>query len=125
MKRLMLCALMLAVSCASAHADVAGVVSGYGRQYYEPEWHNVTTDYETPHTKWGRTLVGGRLQMLLIAPRATQRDTAELAQRLDLDYEVLCTYAPAKFGWHEKVGRGSIRRDCVNHVIVAMSVRIT
>ena len=92
MRRLILFLLPVALLCTSARAQ---------RQEYERQWHYVTTDYETPHTKWASPLSGGKLRMLLIAPRPCQRDTAELAQRLDLDYEVLCTYTHNHLGWYE------------------------
>jgi len=79
--------------------------SAFGqRKHYERQWHYVTTKYVTPHTPWAKPLPGGKVRMLLIAPRPCQRDTAELAQRLDLDYEVLCTYMTNHLGYLPGVG---------------------
>jgi len=46
--------------------------------------------------------------MLLIAPRPCQRDTVELAQRLDLAYDVLCAYTSNHLGWFEHVSHTRI-----------------
>ena len=42
--------------------------------------------YETPHVKWANPFAGGKLRVLVMAPTSTQRETIELAQRLELDY---------------------------------------
>ena len=42
--------------------------------------------YETQHVKWANPFAGGKLRVLVMAPTSTQRETIELAQRLDLDY---------------------------------------
>jgi hypothetical protein len=43
------------------------------------------TAYESPHVKWARPLAGGKIKTLVMAPQWSQRETVELAQRLDLD----------------------------------------
>ena len=40
----------------------------------------------TPHTKWAKPLYSGPVKVLIISPVFSQRETLELAQRLDMDY---------------------------------------
>ena len=42
--------------------------------------------YETQHVKWANPFAGGKLRVLVMTPASTQRETIELAQRLELDY---------------------------------------
>ncbi len=42
----------------------------------------------TPHTNWAKPLVGGSVKALVMSPFKTQRETIELASRLDLDVSV-------------------------------------
>ena len=60
----------------TCHAEVFG-----------PEFFELTRTVVTPHIPWAVPLAGGPVRVLVIAPRVYQRDTVELAQRLDLDYE--------------------------------------
>lgn len=60
--------------------DIARHPSGY-----EGDFFTVDTACETPHTKWAKPYYGGRIRVLAIAPRVCQRDTVELAQRLDME----------------------------------------
>ncbi len=43
---------------------------------------------ESEHTSWAIPLRGGSIRTLFMAPRASLRDVVELAQRIDLDYDV-------------------------------------
>jgi len=72
---------------------------------YEAELHQVTTDYETPHTKWAKPYYKGPLRVLFIGPRWGQRDTAELLQRLEMDCDVAMTHSVSKLGSPENRAR--------------------
>ncbi|MBI3920003.1 MAG: beta-galactosidase, partial [Armatimonadetes bacterium] len=56
-----------------------------------PSYYEVSTEVETPHIKWAKPLAGGRLRVLVIAPRRTQRETVELWQRLEMEYVAIGT----------------------------------
>jgi len=58
-----------------------------------PEFFELTRTVVTPHIPWAVPLAGGPVRVLVIAPRIYQRDTIELAQRLELDYEYLMLYS--------------------------------
>ncbi|MCD6407534.1 beta-galactosidase, partial [bacterium] len=40
----------------------------------------------TPHTRWAKPYYYGKIKVLLISPAYSQRETIELAERLDMDY---------------------------------------
>jgi len=65
---------------------------------YEPEFYEVNTSYVTPHTPWARPYYGGKIRALVVAPRMAQRDTVELAQRLDMDFDVICAFSRLRLG---------------------------
>jgi len=44
-----------------------------------------TTKIETPHVKWAKPLVGGKLRVLFLTNCFNGREAAELAQRLDME----------------------------------------
>jgi len=55
-----------------------------------PERFEIASEpIETPHVKWAKPLPGGPLRVLCFVPIPTQRDVIELAQRLDMDYELV------------------------------------
>ncbi|MGC9318906.1 MAG: hypothetical protein ACP5KN_12815, partial [Armatimonadota bacterium] len=68
---------------------------------YEPQFHEVTMDVVTPHVQWGRPYYRGPIRGLMIAPRACHRDTVELAQRLDLQFDQVGTYLRDQLGGGE------------------------
>ena len=89
----------------TCHAEVFG-----------PEFFELTRTVVTPHIPWAVPLAGGPVRVLVIAPRVYQRDTVELAQRLDLDYEYVMLYGAGadKRPVFSKEGRGKgIRRQDV------------
>lgn len=51
--------------------------------------NDVSTEVATPHIPWGRPLVGNAIKVLFVGPAYGQRETAEVAQRLSMDYDVL------------------------------------
>ncbi|MBI4024600.1 MAG: beta-galactosidase trimerization domain-containing protein [Verrucomicrobia bacterium] len=61
-----------------------GFAVDLGDGYFE-----VSKDVVTPHRKWNVSLEGGRLKALFVCPRAAAREVAEIAQRVDLDYETV------------------------------------
>ncbi len=52
-----------------------------------PEDRHPSHEIETPHVDWATPLAGGPLRALIINDMLTGRETVELAQRLDLDYD--------------------------------------
>ena len=62
----------------------------FRRRKQETPFDHITTDVVTPHIPWARPLVGGPIRTLVVAPRWTQRETVELAQRLDMDFDTVC-----------------------------------
>lgn len=77
--------LALAAGCTMALAKPARLVP------YEPEFYRISEAVRTPHTPWAKPLPGSRLRVLCIVPWGCQRHVVELAQRLDMDYEVFFT----------------------------------
>lgn len=63
--------------------------------WHEPELveadHVYTLDFETPHLRWARPLPGGPVHALFFvrAKGSGAREVAEIAQRLDLDFDVV------------------------------------
>ena len=50
---------------------------------------NMTDQVVTPHIAWAKPLDRGPVRTLVVAPRWMQRETVELAQRLDMRYETV------------------------------------
>ena len=55
----------------------------------EPQGFNVSMEFETPHIKWLKPSANTALKVLFIAPRGSLREVVELAQRMDLDFQVV------------------------------------
>ncbi len=53
----------------------------------------MTNTVVTPHVAWAKPLHGGPVRLLVIAPRWNQRETVELAQRLDVTYQTVAVAA--------------------------------
>ncbi len=68
---------------------------------YEPGFVEVTREVVTPHNPWARPYHRGAVRALMIAPRGCMRDTVELAQRLELDYDAVGTYLRNQLGGGE------------------------
>lgn len=47
----------------------------------------LSAKYETPHVKWAKPLTGKKLRVLVLAPIFSQRETVELAQRMDIEFD--------------------------------------
>lgn len=50
-----------------------------------PKDLSYSTEIETPHVKWAKPYVGGKLKVLVLTSCLTGREAAELAQRLDME----------------------------------------
>jgi len=53
------------------------------------EWYRLNTELVTPCIPWAKPLAGGKLKLLFVQPRVTQRDTVELLQRADVDATIV------------------------------------
>ncbi len=53
-------------------------------------YDEMTRRVVTPHVKWACPVQGGPVRTLAIGPRWHQRETVELAQRLDVQYDTVC-----------------------------------
>jgi len=66
--------------------------TGHGRT---PERFQIASKpIPTPHVAWAKPLPGGPLRMLCLAPIPGQRDVVELAQRLDVEYDLVGFQSP-------------------------------
>ncbi len=88
MRRILLATLILVASAARGR-DIISLGEGYD---------TVTTEVVTPHVAWAKPLEGGPVHVLVIAPRLTQRETAELMERLDLTVDAVMTHSPKELG---------------------------
>ena len=57
-------------------------------------YDEMTEQIVTPHVKWARPLAGGPVRTLVIGKRWDQRETVELAQRLDMSYQTVSFSSP-------------------------------
>ena len=69
-----------------------------------PEFYKLSDELVSWHIPWAKPYAGGTIKALVIAPRGTQRETLELAQRLDLDYTCVLTLTTKEAGWTAKSG---------------------
>jgi len=89
----------LAAGCA-ALAALLLLWSGPARGYPMPaEFYKLSEDLVSQHTAWAKPLDGGPVKVLAVAPRGAQRETIELAQRLELDYSYVLAMTPTELGW--------------------------
>ena len=51
------------------------------------EWHVLSREIETPHTRWAKPYAGGELKVVTVLPRWRHRWTLELAQRMSVSYQ--------------------------------------
>ena len=72
-----------------------------GLEYTQP-YGILGMDYETPHVKWGKPLAGGPIDVLVMAPEWTHRETVELAQRLDVRFAAWMCHTTERM--HAKLG---------------------
>jgi len=56
-----------------------------------PAFYELSHDVVTPHVAWAKPYYLGPTRVLVIAPQATQRETLEIAQRLDIDFTTAFT----------------------------------
>ncbi|MBN1445548.1 MAG: beta-galactosidase [Candidatus Omnitrophica bacterium] len=67
-------------------------------------WQKLDPSFVTPHIPWAKPLAGKPLKVLVIAPTWTQRDTVELAQRLDITYDTLMSLDGKQLGNNQYAG---------------------
>ena len=89
-KVLRLVAACLALVAACCPACLAGLRGEY--------MNEMGTGYETPHVKWAKPYVRGRIRAFFIAPYTAAREVAEIAQRLDMDVAGESTYSDRILG---------------------------
>jgi beta-galactosidase len=78
-------------------ADYAELLARQARRRRQPTpYDEMTSRIVTPHVPWGKPLVGGPVRTLVVAPRWHQRETVELAQRLDMQYQTVSFSGPDK-----------------------------
>ena len=70
------------------------------RRLQPTPFDRITTEVVTPHIRWAKPLPGGPVRTLVVAPRWMQRETVELAQRLDLDFDTVCFSRPGVLESH-------------------------
>jgi hypothetical protein len=70
----------------------------------EPDFYTLSDAYVSPHIAWGKPYAGGRVKALFICPRGDAREVIEVAERLDLDYQVVMTLSSDELGWTSKSG---------------------
>jgi|GEM_PF-3265522 len=66
-----------------------------GLDYRQP-YGILTTKYQTPHVEWGKPLAGGPIKVLVMAPAWSQRETVELAERLDVRFTSWMCYGATR-----------------------------
>ena len=67
-----------------------------------PDFYELSGEYVSWHIPWAKPLDGGPIKALVVAPRGAQRETLELAQRLELDYTYVLALTPTELGWSSK-----------------------
>ena len=72
---------------AAAAAVTLSAAHPFGLRDNQP-YGIISSDYVTQHVKWAKPFSGGKIKIFVMAPTLTQRETVELAQRLDVDYTV-------------------------------------
>ncbi len=80
MPRVAVLACVVALPLLCGNANARRNASGY---------HHVSPEVASSHIPWAKPLASGPIRVLFVAPRATLRDVVELAQRIDIDYEVV------------------------------------
>lgn len=62
-------------------------LSSIAQYRYEESYYKLSREVVTPHIKWANPYYKGPIKVLVIAPGFNQRETIELAQRLELDFD--------------------------------------
>lgn len=95
------CAFMLA---AVTLGLLAALLPPAGAYTMEPDFYTLSEDYVSPHIPWAKPYAGGKVRALFICPRGDAREVIEVAERLDLDYQVILTLSSDELGWTAKSG---------------------
>lgn len=88
-----LIAIVVCLTAAKAHAVEGWPKESPGEERPEGMF-KVATDVVTPHTKWAKPYALGPVKALFIIPRWSGREVVELAQRMDLQFEVAMVGTP-------------------------------
>lgn len=70
----------------------------------EPDFNQLTEEFVSPHIKWCKPYSGGKIRALFIVPRGGAREAIEVAQRLDMDYQVVMAMSQDELGWTSTSG---------------------
>ena len=70
----------------------------------EPDFFQITEEYVSPHIAWAKPYAGGKVRALFIVPRYSVREVIELAERMDLDYQVVECLSQDDLGWTSDSG---------------------
>lgn len=82
-------------------AVLVGMIAGPPARAYtiEDDFYRLVEDYVSPHIPWAKPYSGGKVRALFIVPRGTAREVIEVAERLEMTYEVVMTLSDAELGW--------------------------
>lgn len=78
--------------------DQRNVLPRYRFWLSDPAFSELSQDVVTPHTPWATPYAGKELDLVVIAPRWTQRATVELQQRFDFDATAIMAYRSHTWG---------------------------
>jgi len=78
----------------------------------------LSTEYETPHVRWGKPLAGGPVRALLLAPEWSHRETIELAQRLEIEFTPWMAFS-SKQMHAELSDLGFVSRELIHGLLTA------
>ena len=79
-------------------ASICEAKKGFHKAMPESEpFDRISTDYVSPHIKWARPFVSGKLKVLVLASLMRHRETIELSQRLDMEFDTMISSGPNEF----------------------------
>jgi hypothetical protein len=100
----LLAVMQASVSVAKLNPDAIDRSHPLGLDYRQA-YGILTTKVQTPHVEWGKPLAGGPIRVLVMAPAWTQRETVELAQRLDIDFTAWMCYGATRLLPEDETGK--------------------
>ena len=112
-KSLISMALLLLFVQVSAVQSAVRRSSLYGR---EALVQDVQLDIVTEHIPWAKPLSGGPIRGLFIGPMYGHRETAELAQRLSLDFDVIFPGTTSRWTQHGSLSGYTKITDVLNNL---------
>jgi hypothetical protein len=78
--------------------DQRNILPAYRFWLSDPAFSELSQEVVTPHTPWATPYSGKELNLVVIAPRWTQRATIELQQRFDFDATPIMAYRSHAWG---------------------------